>query len=145
MNKFQVKYFSNGKYSHEYPESWEKTELFCPACGKREVHEEQSEGDYYLGTWFLCAACGAGFHLPTHPEPRPMNEQDQQRLAAIRDTSNTAGQGRRKPYPEPDCSAFDSKETEDREERCDSCGETSRCLMNGICPMCYELNGGTHD
>lgn len=65
--------------------------------------------------------------------------------ALFADGSNAAGQGRRKPYPEPDCSAFDSEETEDREERCDSCGETSRCLMNGICPMCYELNGGTHD
>ncbi len=60
--------------------------------------------------------------------------------------SNAAGQGRREaPYPEPDGSAFDSEEPDDREERCDSCGETSRCLMNGLCPMCYELNGGTHD
>ena len=59
---------------------------------------------------------------------------------------NAAGQGRREaPYPEPDGSAFDSEEPDDREERCDSCGETSRCLMNGLCPMCYELNGGTHD
>lgn len=90
MKTFQVKYFNSGKYSHEYTESWEKTELFCPACGKREIHEEQDYGDYYVGTWFLCAACGAGFHLPTHPEPRPMDEQDQQRLAAIRDTSNPA-------------------------------------------------------
>lgn len=61
-------------------------------------------------------------------------------------TDNAAGQGRREaPYPEPDGSAFDSEEPDDREERCDSCGETSRCLMNGLCPMCYELNGGTHD
>lgn len=88
MKTFQVKYFNSGKYSHEYTESWEKTELFCPACGKRDIHEEQDCGDYYVGTWFLCAACGAGFHLPTYPEPRPMDEQDQQRLAAIRDTSN---------------------------------------------------------
>lgn len=90
MKTFQVKYFNGGKYSHEYTESWEKTELFCPACGKREVHEEQSGGDYYVGTWFLCAACGAGFHLPTEPEPHPMSEQDQQRLGAIRDTSNNS-------------------------------------------------------
>ena len=62
------------------------------------------------------------------------------------DQPNAAGQGRREaPYPEPDGSAFDSEEPDDREERCDSCGETSRCLMNGLCPMCYELNGGTHD
>ncbi len=59
---------------------------------------------------------------------------------------NAAGQGRREAtYPEPACSALDSEEPDDREERCDSCGETSRCLMRGLCPMCYELNGGTHD
>jgi hypothetical protein len=59
---------------------------------------------------------------------------------------NAEGQGRREAtYPELACSALDSEEPEDREERCDSCGETNRCLMNGLCPMCYELNGGTHD
>jgi len=46
--------------------------------------------------------------------------------------------------PEPASSAIDSDEPEDREERCDNCGEVSRCLMRGLCPMCYELNGGTH-
>ena len=68
------------------------------------------------------------------------------RIGNIWFITNAAGQGRREaPYPEPDGSAFDSEEPDDREERCDSCGETSRCLMNGLCPMCYELNGGTHD
>ena len=61
-------------------------------------------------------------------------------------TANAAGQGRREAtYPAPAGSALDSEEPEDREERCDSCGETSHCLMRGLCPMCYELNGGTHD
>lgn len=27
-------------------------------------------------------------------------------------------------------------------ERCDQCGQTSGCLMNGLCPMCYETGGG---
>ena len=88
MKTFLVRYFNNGKHSHEYTESWERTELFCPACGKREVHEEQSKGDYYVGVQFLCASCGASFYLPSHPEPDPKNEQDVQRLAAIRDTLN---------------------------------------------------------
>lgn len=61
-------------------------------------------------------------------------------------TPNAEGQGRREAtYPELACSALDSDEPDEREERCDSCGETSRCLMRGLCPMCYELNGGTHD
>ena len=58
---------------------------------------------------------------------------------------NAAGQGRRvATYPEPDGSALDY-EPQDREERCDQCGTFSGCLMNGLCPMCYELNGGTHE
>jgi hypothetical protein len=61
-------------------------------------------------------------------------------------TSNAAGQGRREAtYPEPACSALDSDEPDEREERCDSCGEVSCCLMRGLCPMCYEVNGGTHE
>jgi hypothetical protein len=25
---------------------------------------------------------------------------------------------------------------------CDQCGKASGCLLNGLCPMCYELGGG---
>lgn len=61
-------------------------------------------------------------------------------------TANAAGQGRREAtYPEPACSALYSDEPDEREERCDSCGEVSCCLMRGLCPICYEVNGGTHD
>jgi hypothetical protein len=28
------------------------------------------------------------------------------------------------------------------EERCDQCGQTSGCILNGLCPMCYETGGG---
>ena len=56
---------------------------------------------------------------------------------------NAAGQGRREAtYPEPAGSALDA---DDREERCDICGEVSHCLMRGLCPPCYELHGGTHE
>lgn len=89
MRTFQVKYFNNGKYSHEYTESWDKTELFCPACGKQDVHVDTGAADYYAGEYHLCAACGAGFHFSCTPEPHPINEQDRQRLAAIRGISNT--------------------------------------------------------
>ena len=60
--------------------------------------------------------------------------------------NNAAGQGRREAtYTEPAGSAFDSEESNDREEQCDICGEVSHCLMCGLCPPCYELNGGTHE
>ena len=36
-----------------------------------------------------------------------------------------------------DCDAGDRDE-----ERCDQCGQTSGCLLNGLCPMCYETGGG---
>jgi len=50
-------------------------------------------------------------------------------------------------YPERDCSALDSEhvEPEDRVERCDQCGDTRGPLLRGLCPMCCELNGGTHE
>ena len=84
MIKFQVLYYNDGGYSHEYTENWDKAEWFCPACGRREVYEEQGGGDYYVGTRFLCEKCGAKFYLPDPPEPCPKNDQHQQRLAAIR-------------------------------------------------------------
>jgi hypothetical protein len=36
-----------------------------------------------------------------------------------------------------DCDAGDRDE-----DRCDQCGQTSGCLLNGLCPMCYETGGG---
>lgn len=36
-----------------------------------------------------------------------------------------------------DCDAGDRDE-----ERCDQCGQTSGCLLNGLCPMCHETGGG---
>ena len=36
-----------------------------------------------------------------------------------------------------DCDAGDRDE-----DRCDQCGQTSGCLLNGLCPMCHETGGG---
>jgi hypothetical protein len=28
------------------------------------------------------------------------------------------------------------------DDLCDQCGQPSGCLLNGLCPMCYETGGG---
>ena len=93
MKTFDINYFKNGKeFSHKYSETWGKVDYHCPSCGKKAVWEEQSGGDYYVGTQFLCVDCGASFYLPNGSETRPMDLQDQQRLAHLRDTSNVKGE-----------------------------------------------------
>lgn len=45
---------------------------------------------------------------------------------------------------------FDDPEDDDREprdefmddEHCTDCGRPSHAIMNGLCPMCFELTGG---
>lgn len=94
MITFDVMYYGQRqgeprKFSHSYKETWEKTPLYCPHCGKRNVWHETSGGDYYVGETFLCGDCTAHFYLPTWPEPRPTDEQDKQRLVAIRSSPQT--------------------------------------------------------
>ena len=50
---------------HYYIENYEKSDLYCPNCGKKEVWEEQGEGDYYLGPNYYCISCDTG-HSLTH-------------------------------------------------------------------------------
>lgn len=49
--------------THHYFNEYEKTELFCPHCGKQEVWEEQSPGDYYCGPDFICTSCAHNFSI----------------------------------------------------------------------------------
>lgn len=49
--------------SHHYIEEYEKCDLFCPACGKKSVWEEQSPGDYDCGPQYICAACESNFTI----------------------------------------------------------------------------------
>jgi len=51
------------------PIVWEKTDYFCPACGKQEVWREDGEGDYYVREDYVCISCGVEFNLPTGAEP----------------------------------------------------------------------------
>lgn len=71
-------------WSHKYSETWNKIEMYCPHCGKQEVWQEDSDGDYYVGEGFICAACE---HTWTIQGPKRIHhtwEQDRQRLEAIR-------------------------------------------------------------
>ena len=67
---------------HTAKETWEKADLYCPACGAHEVWIEDSPGDYYEGPEHLCAACGADFTMPRIGNGS--SETHGQRLAAIR-------------------------------------------------------------
>ncbi len=49
--------------NHHYIQEFEKSDLFCPHCGTKEVWEEQSEGDYYTGPDFICATCSHEFSI----------------------------------------------------------------------------------
>ena len=48
-----------------YSEELEKTELFCPNCGKKGVWVEKNEGDFYNGPNYVCIECNYVFSLPT--------------------------------------------------------------------------------
>lgn len=66
-------------------EWWFKTQLFCPICGKRNVWEEDSAGDYYAGPAILCLDCGG-----TMQHPREKGGcADEERLPALRALSPT--------------------------------------------------------
>ena len=81
---FEVKYFKgSGELSHSYEEKWEKTELYCPNCGKPEVWHETGGGDYYVGETFICTACRHRFYLPSWVSPCD-EKQDAQRLENLK-------------------------------------------------------------
>lgn len=50
---------------HSYDYTYEKSDLYCPECGKQEVWIEQGLGDYYEGVGHECTHCGASFTMPT--------------------------------------------------------------------------------
>lgn len=77
--KMTIKY----ELGHSYDETWERTDYFCPSCGKQPVWEEAGPGDYYMGTQLLCVICKASFYLPTGYSQSEKNWQNQQRLAAL--------------------------------------------------------------
>ena len=79
-----VRYYANGKETHAYSETWEKTEYHCPHCGVKEVWCEQGYGDVYVGVKFMCVACGSGFYMPDGEYDMSNDEQGKQRLNNLR-------------------------------------------------------------
>lgn len=78
---FTVKY----EAGHTYDESWEKTDYFCPGCGKPHVWHETGPGDYYVGEQFLCLKCGGRFYLPGEVQTNHVRDwQTRQRLEVLR-------------------------------------------------------------
>lgn len=70
------------EWSHKYSETWAITEWHCPKCGKVEVWEEQSGGDFYVGTQLICSACTFTFHMP-HGHEIGTDDADRQRLEKL--------------------------------------------------------------
>lgn len=66
----------NIKYErgHSYDEWYQKTNLFCPNCGTKNVWFEDNGGDYYVGEAHYCLSCKSYFHLPSLYVPE--NEDD---------------------------------------------------------------------
>lgn len=52
-----------GQPGHHYILDYERTDYYCPSCGKQEVWVEQSGGDYYAGADYVCVACSSLHHL----------------------------------------------------------------------------------
>jgi len=84
--RFDVNYYANfpkpRHFSHKYGETWKKVELFCPNCGTRNVWEEQSGGDYYVGCELACTACANHFTIQGPYEG--VSDQDKQRMEHLR-------------------------------------------------------------
>lgn len=68
-------------FSHKYSETWERTLMYCPNCGKQGVWREDSAGDYYLGEGYACLVCE---NLWTMQRVHSRCEQDNQRLHELR-------------------------------------------------------------
>ena len=57
--------------SHHYIEEYAKTQYYCPNCGKQEVWNEVGEGDYYLGSDYVCTECNFLLHLDSSGKVGP--------------------------------------------------------------------------
>ena len=79
-----VLYFKNGKESHSYRETYNRSLWHCPECASTCVWEEADAGDYYVGQRFICSHCCLEFFMPMASDTSN-DEQGKQRIAAIRE------------------------------------------------------------
>lgn len=47
---------------HHYMESYEPSSYHCPLCGLKSLWVEEN-GDYYVGSRYLCTTCGCSTRL----------------------------------------------------------------------------------
>lgn len=71
-------------HSHSINEVWEQTGHHCPACGELNVWRSPTRDDYYQGSPYLCAICGAEFWTQGIDDSSRRDDQVQQRLDQIR-------------------------------------------------------------
>lgn len=55
------------KLGHSYKYLYEKTEFFCPSCGKQSVWVE----NFYDGPIYVCISCEKQFYMPVIPYSDP--------------------------------------------------------------------------
>lgn len=67
--------------THHYWREVDKTNYFCPSCGKKNVWIEAGMGDYYCGPSHWCVVCGIEFSLPNLSQP---SDQDKMIVEQIR-------------------------------------------------------------
>jgi predicted RNA-binding Zn-ribbon protein involved in translation (DUF1610 family) len=82
----EITFTNHYRAGHSYDERWATTDYHCPACGEKKVWENQSGGDYYVGTQLICTACSFSFYMPAAKQIEGQNpdDNDMQRLAALR-------------------------------------------------------------
>lgn len=81
----EITFTNHYKAGHSYQETWTTTELHCPSCGAKKVWKDTSGGDYYVGEQYICTGCAFSFHMPSDGHINEKQDNDWQRLVALRD------------------------------------------------------------
>ena len=53
----------NEYINHHYIEEYNRSDYFCPKCGRTELWKEEGSGDCSLGSGYLCLKCKLHFYL----------------------------------------------------------------------------------
>jgi predicted RNA-binding Zn-ribbon protein involved in translation (DUF1610 family) len=85
---FTVCYYNGkGKFTHSYDATWERTEYFCPVCGKQTVWQRKDGWDIEQGDQYQCTSCGAEWFtmgFDGRQENKNPKDADAQVLTALR-------------------------------------------------------------
>lgn len=61
--------------SYHYIEEYKLTDYFCPNCGSKNVWEEDSEGDFYVGPSLVCTKCRCQFTMQGPYDKNPHDDK----------------------------------------------------------------------